>query len=60
MAIEALKRSDVVYFDCYTSYSCDIDENKLLNEGINVIKATRKDLENESHKIIKLLEEGKG
>jgi len=59
MAIEALKRSDVVYFDSYTSYSCDIDENKLLNEGINVIKATRKDLENESLKIIKLLEEGK-
>jgi len=25
MAIEALKRSDVVYFDSYTSYSCDID-----------------------------------
>ncbi|MGC9106463.1 MAG: diphthine synthase [Thermoprotei archaeon] len=59
LALEVLKGSDVVYFDTYTSFSCDITHERLSSMGINVVRASRKDLENEYKKVIALLDEGK-
>ena len=59
LALEVLKGSDFVYFDTYTSFSCDITPERLSSLGINVVRASRKDLENEYKKVIALLDEGK-
>ena len=57
-ALEVLKSSDLVLFDSYTSYSCDISVEWLKSLGINAVPAERKDLENEYLKIMDQL--GKG
>ncbi|MCY0859489.1 MAG: diphthine synthase [Sulfolobaceae archaeon] len=58
--IETLRNVDIVMFDTYTSISCDIDAkyiSKLI--GKDVIEANRNLLENESRKVIELLNQGK-
>ena len=57
-ALEVLRKSDLVLFDTYTSYSCDITLEWLSSLGIKVEPAERKDLENEYMKIIEKLEKG--
>lgn len=59
MALEVLKSSDVVLFDTYTSFSCDITVDWLKSLGINIVPAERRDLENEYMKIIEALSQGK-
>ncbi|MBP1357949.1 MAG: diphthine synthase [Sulfolobus sp.] len=60
IAINSLKNADIIYFDAYTSYSCDIDSDYLsglLNK--KVFNAERSLLENESKKIVDVLNAGK-
>ncbi|AWR98321.1 diphthine synthase [Acidianus sulfidivorans JP7] len=59
-SIDAIKLADLVFFDSYTSISCDIDIEYLKKiSGKDIILANRNLLENDSNKILHFLDEGK-
>ncbi|MEM3946985.1 MAG: diphthine synthase [Metallosphaera sp.] len=59
-SIDAMRKSDVIYADVYTSISCDITEDLLRQlSGKDVIPGNRDVLENREKEIYKLLDTGK-
>ncbi len=58
--LDYLKRSDVIYFDTYTSFSCDISVEYIEElTGKRVVQATRAMLESGFKEIMAQLESGK-
>ncbi|ARM76574.1 diphthine synthase [Acidianus manzaensis] len=59
-SVDSIKRADVVYFDSYTSISCDITIDYLKEiSGKDIILANRSTLENNSTRILQILDQGK-
>lgn len=59
-ALEAMQRADIIFFDSYTSISCDLTIEYLREiSGKDIIIANRSVLENNSKQIIQILNEGK-
>lgn len=57
--IQELSTCDIVFFENYTSLSCDLDLQFLRNFNRNIEVVDRKFIESNTSKIIKLLSEGK-
>ncbi|MEM4139062.1 MAG: SAM-dependent methyltransferase, partial [Sulfolobaceae archaeon] len=59
-ALKTLRESDIIYFDTYTSISCDINRDEIEKiSGKPVIPASREMLESKIEEIINKLREGK-
>ncbi|AWR95014.1 diphthine synthase [Acidianus brierleyi] len=59
-ALEALKQSDIIFLDYYTSFSCDLTKEFLEKiTGKEITLASRNMLENNSNEIMNLLDSGK-